>query len=176
MRTVALAAMSGYRLHRSGFVWFRLILAVVSLLRATVELESDWRGMKTLGLGRLGIPSLVLESSDEFRVTGFAMTTWDNAWKALDAVGISHSLRQQHTDLHTLVVTSTVLKQQTSELSFKGHEIRCVRRRLLLEALAAELPRVTIRYSSKVVWIEDSDHFKQVHLADGTTIKTKALD
>ncbi|XWS67720.1 hypothetical protein CRYUN_Cryun04dG0029700 [Craigia yunnanensis] len=89
----------------------------------------------SLGLHRFGIPSLVLESSDRLRISGFALTTWDNAWKALDAVGIGHSLRKQHKDLHRLVVTSTVLKQQTSELSFRGHEIRCVRRSLLLEAL-----------------------------------------
>ncbi|XP_022763031.1 monooxygenase 2-like [Durio zibethinus] len=128
----------------------------------------------SLGLHRSGIPSLVLESSDRLRVTGFALTLFDNAWKALNAVGIGHSLRQQHLDLHGSVV-STVLKQRTSELSFKGREIRCVRRRLLLEALAAELPNGTIRYSTKVVSIEDSGHFKQVHLADGTIIKTKVL-
>ncbi|XVF67961.1 hypothetical protein PTKIN_Ptkin10aG0164100 [Pterospermum kingtungense] len=60
-------------------------------------------------------------------------------------------------------------------MSFEGHEIRCVRRSLLLEALAAELPNGTIRYSSKVVSIEDSGYFKKVHLSDGTTIKTKVL-
>jgi hypothetical protein len=38
----------------------------------------------------------VLESSAGLRVTGFAFTTWTNAWRALDAVGIGHSLRQQH--------------------------------------------------------------------------------
>lgn len=47
-------------------------------------------------LGRLGIRSLVLESSESLRATGFAFTTWTNAWKALDALGIGDSLRQQH--------------------------------------------------------------------------------
>ncbi|CAB4314062.1 unnamed protein product [Prunus armeniaca] len=37
----------------------------------------------SLGLHRLGIRSLVLESSDSLRTTGFALTTWTNAWKAL---------------------------------------------------------------------------------------------
>ncbi|XVF00854.1 hypothetical protein REPUB_Repub04eG0037800 [Reevesia pubescens] len=148
----------------------------MEIVEEVVIVGAGIAGLTTsLGLHRFGIPSLVLESSDGLRVTGFALTTWNNAWKALDAVGISHSLRHQHKDLHRLVVTSTVLKQQTSELSFKGREIRCVRRSLLLEALAAELPSGTIRYSSKVVSIEDSGYFKQVHLADGTTIKTKVL-
>jgi 2-polyprenyl-6-methoxyphenol hydroxylase-like FAD-dependent oxidoreductase len=45
---------------------------------------------------RLGIRSLVLESSDDLRTTGYALTLWTNAWKALDAVGIGDSLRHQH--------------------------------------------------------------------------------
>ncbi|MED6111303.1 Monooxygenase 2 [Stylosanthes scabra] len=52
-----------------------------------------------LGLHRLGIPSLVLESSDKLRATGFALTIWNNAWKALDAVGIAQTLRPKHLQL-----------------------------------------------------------------------------
>ncbi|CAB4283625.1 unnamed protein product [Prunus armeniaca] len=33
------------------------------------------------------------------RTTGFALTTWTNAWKALDALGLANSLRQQHVTL-----------------------------------------------------------------------------
>ncbi|XP_024017333.1 monooxygenase 3-like [Morus notabilis] len=66
-------------------------------------------------------------------------------------------------------------------MSFKAkrkhgeHEVRCVKRKLLLEALSKELPCGTIRYSSKVVAIEESGFYKLVHLADGTVIKTKVL-
>ena len=58
---------------------------------------------------------------------------------------------------------------------FSGEgEIRCVRRKVLLEELERELPSGTIRYSSKVVSIEDESRLlKLVHLADGTVIKTK---
>lgn len=52
-------------------------------------------------------------------------------------------------------------------------EVRRVKRNMLLEALAKELPSGTIRYSSKVVCIEESGFFKHVHLADETTFKTK---
>ncbi|KAI4297785.1 hypothetical protein L6164_037652 [Bauhinia variegata] len=135
----------------------------------------------SLGLHRLGIPSLVLESSDTLRVTGFALTIWTNAWKALDAVGVGDILRQQHVQIHGNVTTSLNTGQKTSATSFnaKGkhgdHEIRCVRRQLMLEALANELPSGTIRYSSKVAAIEESAFSKLIHLADGTTIQTKVL-
>lgn len=46
-------------------------------------------------------------------------------------------------------------------------------RRVLLETLEDELPRGTIRYSSKVVCIECDDRVKSIHLADGTVLKTK---
>jgi hypothetical protein len=55
------------------------------------------------------------------------------------------------------------------------HGIRCVQRKLLLESLAKELPSGTIRYSSKVVSIEDSGFYKLLHLADGTILKTKVI-
>ncbi|KAH1040454.1 hypothetical protein J1N35_042197 [Gossypium stocksii] len=71
----------------------------------------------SLGLHRLGIRSLVLESSDKLRITGFAFTTWSNAWKVLDAI----------------------------EAPFKGLEVRCLQRRLLLETLAKEVSHGTLR-------------------------------
>ncbi|KHN37379.1 Zeaxanthin epoxidase, chloroplastic [Glycine soja] len=57
----------------------------------------------------------------------------------------------------------------------RDREIRCVKRKLLLEALANELPSGTIRYLSKVVAIVESGFYKILHLADGTTIKNKIL-
>ncbi|KAI4297793.1 hypothetical protein L6164_037659 [Bauhinia variegata] len=135
----------------------------------------------SLGLHRLGIRSLVLESSDALRVTGFALSTWTNAWKALDAVGVGNILRQQYLQLYRNVTASLITGHRTSTTSFTskgkhgGHEVRCVRRKSMLEALANGLPSGTIRYSSKVVAIEESGFSKLVHLADGTTIQTKAL-
>ncbi|CAK9153963.1 unnamed protein product [Ilex paraguariensis] len=60
-------------------------------------------------------------------------------------------------------------------MSMGEHEVRCTQRKLLSEILANELPSGTIRYSSKVVSFEDSGHFKLVHLADETILKTKVL-
>jgi len=45
----------------------------------------------------------------------------------------------------------------------------------MIEALANELPSGTIRFSSKVVAVEECGFFKILHLADGSTIKTKVI-
>ncbi|KAK9670335.1 hypothetical protein RND81_13G194500 [Saponaria officinalis] len=135
-----------------------------------------------LGLHRLGIKSLVLESSDSLRAAGIAFTAWTNAWRALDALGIGESLRQSHGQILGVRTTSIVTGKMTSYVSFtdKGaygnHEVRCVKRKVLLEALAKELPSETIRYSSKVVAIQEFKSFsKIVHLSNGSLLQTKVL-
>ncbi|KAL0432324.1 UNVERIFIED_CONTAM: Monooxygenase 3 [Sesamum latifolium] len=116
-------------------------------------------GLSTaLGLHRFGIRSLVLESSDGLRITGFALTMWTNAWRALDALGIGDSLRARS------------LRMQGDTF-----ESRCVRRKDLLETLGRELPQGTIRYSSRIVSIEESGRLKLLHLADGTVVRAKVL-
>ncbi|CAJ2663195.1 unnamed protein product [Trifolium pratense] len=131
-----------------------------------------------LGLHRLGVKSLVLESSDSLRVGGFALAILENAWKALDAVGVGDILRHKHIHIYGNVTTSLITGQQISIMpkDNKGeNEQRCVRRKLLVDTLANELPSGTIRYLSKVVAVEKSGFSKIVHLADGTIIKTKVL-
>ncbi|KAF9590277.1 hypothetical protein IFM89_032285 [Coptis chinensis] len=124
-----------------------------------------------LGLHRLGLRSLVLESWSDLRVTGFAFLNWTNAWKALDALGIGDSLRQNHQELTGAVASSIVSGLPLSEMSFQVKAKQMV----LLETLAKGLPPGTIRFCSKVVSIEEAGHFKLVHLADGSILKTKVL-
>ncbi|KAG6525401.1 monooxygenase 2-like [Zingiber officinale] len=128
-----------------------------------------------VGLHRKGIRSLVLESSDTLRAAGFALTVWNNAWRALDALGVGDSLRRHHLRLQTAVVSSASSASLVTKLPVKKHEVRCVRRNLLVEALAGQLPHGTIRYSSKVVAMEDSGESKLLHLADGSTLKAKVV-
>lgn len=134
-----------------------------------------------LALHRLGLKSLVLESSESLRITGFALTLWTNAWKALDAVGIGDSLRQKSTQMKGFKIASPDSGLFVSEQAldkdgkFEGYESRCVKRKDLLEALVKELPPGTIRYSSKVATVDELDWFKLVHLADGSILKTKVL-
>ncbi|OVA15772.1 FAD binding domain [Macleaya cordata] len=72
-------------------------MEIINMVEDIVIVGAGIAGLATsLGLHRMGLRSLVLESSDSLRVTGFAFTTWTNAWKALDALGIGDSLRQQH--------------------------------------------------------------------------------
>lgn len=88
-----------------------------------------------LGLHRLGIQSLVLESSDRLRGIGFGIVTWNNAWKALDVVGIVDALRHNHLQLDRIVIHSLVSGEITSQLP-----VRSLKRKLLMEALEKDLP------------------------------------
>ncbi|XP_073111569.1 monooxygenase 2-like [Elaeis guineensis] len=134
-----------------------------------------------LGLHRKGVRSLVLESSESLRAAGFGLTVWTNAWRALDALGVGEALRQSHVRLQGVTNTSATSGARTSQLTFMTqaksgeHDVRCVMRSILLENLENELPLGTIRYSSKVVAIEEDGYFKLLHLADGSTLKTKVL-
>ncbi|KAL5731216.1 hypothetical protein ACHQM5_003966 [Ranunculus cassubicifolius] len=135
-----------------------------------------------LGLHRMGIKSLVLESSNGLRLSGFALGTWTNAWRVLDVIGIGDSLRQNHLQLEGLITSSAITGSRISEMSLKvkgklgDHEVRCLRRKDLLETLAKELPEGTVRFGAKVVSIDDvAKHCKLLHFADGSTLKTKVL-
>ncbi|KAH0456280.1 hypothetical protein IEQ34_014187 [Dendrobium chrysotoxum] len=134
-----------------------------------------------LGLHRKGIRSLVLESSDSLRAAGFAILTWPNAWKALDVLGVGDFLRENHVLLQRLVINSATTGEAIAERTFsRGEqrlklEVRSLKRNLLLEALSKDLPPETIRFSSKVVYIEEVGKLKLLHLADGSTLKTKVL-
>ncbi|XP_010028760.2 monooxygenase 2 [Eucalyptus grandis] len=134
-----------------------------------------------LGLHRLGIRSLVLESHDHLRTTGFALGIWTNGWKALDAVGVGESLRQQHNRLLRVMTSSAISGLRTAEIALnamgpqRDHEFRCVQRKILLETLEKELPSGTIKFSSKVVSIEESGCLKLIHLSDGSFLKAKLL-
>lgn len=55
------------------------------------------------------------------------------------------------------------------------HEVRRINRKVLIEILRSHLPDGTIRYSAKVVHIQESGFCKSIHLADGTVLKTKVM-
>ncbi|EPS69276.1 hypothetical protein M569_05491, partial [Genlisea aurea] len=135
-----------------------------------------------LGLHRQGIRSLVLESSDQLRITGFGLGMWKNAWKAMEALGIATTLRQQHHSIQHMSFISVDTGAQVysihdlAKIGGNDYELRSVNRKLLLETMANELPEGTIRFSSKVVGIQNDAHFKYLLLlAGGTRLKTKVL-
>ncbi|KAL6909951.1 hypothetical protein ACP4OV_001209 [Aristida adscensionis] len=125
-----------------------------------------------LRLHRKGVRCLVLKSSPTLRASGFALTTWKNAFRALDALGVGDKLRKQH-----LQPQASLCFSPTRCESFlrRANEVRCIKRDLLLQALEEELPRGTIRYSSRIVSIEEDSNVKILHLADGSILKAKVL-
>lgn len=136
-----------------------------------------------LGLHRKGVRCLVLESSPALRASGFAFTTWTNAFRALDALGVGDKIREHHLLYERMIAFSAATGEAAAEVSLKiqsksgPHEIRCVKRDFLLRTLADELPEGTIRYSAKVVAMEEDGvgGAKTLHLADGSTIKAKVV-
>jgi 2-polyprenyl-6-methoxyphenol hydroxylase-like FAD-dependent oxidoreductase len=73
---------------------------------------------------------------------------------------------------HVLVLNRTEILDPS--LGCRGpNELRCVRRDWLLRALEEELPKGTIRYSSKIVAIEEDGNAKIIHLADGAILRAK---
>jgi len=135
-----------------------------------------------LGLHRKGVRSLVLESSATLRASGYAFNTWTNAFRALDALGVGDKIREHHLLYERLVAFSASTGEAAAKLSLKmqgksgPHEVRCVKRNFLLETLEKELPEGTIRYSSKIVAIEEEEgKVKLLHMADGSTIRANVL-
>eukprot|EP01018_Ginkgo_biloba_P029758 Gb_17955 [translate_table: standard] len=130
-----------------------------------------------LALHRVGLKSLVLERADCLRATGTALTIWKNAWKALDVLGIGDELRQHHLQLQAVQMVSTVVEEYSCEIDGKRcHELRCVKRSALLEAMAAALPPESIRLNSKIVRLQQKPKSKFssiVELEDGTVIRAK---
>lgn len=144
-----------------------------------------------LALHRVGVKSIILESSSSLRVSGYGVLIWANAWRALDALGVGHRLREQHLLLQEVQTFSTVSGIATSRMPllmeippnyggnptlYSGNnEVRCLIRKVLLQTLANELPQGTIKYSSKVVHIEELGDLKLVHLTDGSVVKATVL-
>ncbi|XP_059670988.1 monooxygenase 2-like [Cornus florida] len=137
-----------------------------------------------VALKRVGVRALVLERSEGLRATGAALTLFPNAWLALDALGVSHKLTSVYNPFKSLGYATNVGNGTIQEVSFgatDGDESgpRSVHRKALLEALVEELSIDTIRFCSKLTYIEADRQqgmpIAIVHLEDGTIIKAKVL-
>ena len=53
-----------------------------------------------LALHKAGIQVRVLESGKSLRAEGTAIGLWDNAWLALDALGVADAIRPQYKPLN----------------------------------------------------------------------------
>ncbi|XP_055821737.1 monooxygenase 2-like [Solanum dulcamara] len=135
----------------------------------------------SLALHRLGVRSIVLESSESLRTSGFALALWTNAWRALDALGVGDSLRQRSVHFTRFQAFSADSGLPTAEISLEAdnkpddYDSRCIKRQEIVETLEKELPPGTIKYSCRVISIEQSGIYKLLHLADKTILRTKVL-
>jgi 2-polyprenyl-6-methoxyphenol hydroxylase-like FAD-dependent oxidoreductase len=125
---------------------------------------------------------VVLEQSDRLRAEGTSITLWTNAMKALELLDIADQLRNTYINvlgveyLNYLGKRLTILDYSTCEGG--PHEMRCVERKVLLEALAAQIPKGTIRLNSQVTSIkksETSPNFTDLELQDGSTYSAKVV-
>ncbi|KAL5719643.1 hypothetical protein ACHQM5_012397 [Ranunculus cassubicifolius] len=136
-----------------------------------------------VALKKVGIRSLVLERSQTLRTTGAALTLTNNAWVALDALGIADKLTSIYTPFTKGYITN-VDNGVGQEVSYAGKDrniigITAVHRSALLEALAQELPVDAIRFSSKLSTIEtlrqDGSSVTALLLEDGTRMTAKVV-
>ncbi|WOL12724.1 hypothetical protein Cni_G21491 [Canna indica] len=129
----------------------------------------------------VGLPCLVLERSPELRAAGAALTLSSNAWRALEVLGVAHKLTPLYPAINRSTITDlsngSVKVVPFSQNNSGDTGIRSVHRKGLLEALAEELQPGTIRFSSRIISIDQnsSSSSTTLHLDDGSVIKAKVV-
>ncbi|GMJ11672.1 monooxygenase 1 [Hibiscus trionum] len=131
-----------------------------------------------LALHRKGIRSMVLERSESLRAAGVGIIMQPNGWRALDHLGVAPKLRQTCIEIPSgLFIAAEKGKFRESELPLGKGELRCLKRRELMKALAEALPAESVHLGCRVVSIVTDpltfDPVLQLH--DGTLIKAKIV-
>ncbi|KAJ4790428.1 3-hydroxybenzoate 6-hydroxylase 1 [Rhynchospora pubera] len=129
----------------------------------------------SLGLHRKGIKSLVLERSKVLRSEGAAMGVHGNGWHALDQLKVGTDLRNCSIAL-TGMHYEYVSKDDKNVKTYR-RELRCLRRKELIETLARYVPAEQMRFGCQVTSL-DFDHRENLHILttrDGSIIKAKVL-
>ncbi|CAL5042682.1 unnamed protein product [Urochloa decumbens] len=150
------------------------------------DMEEDIHGIVIIGSGicglatalalhRKGLSSLVLEKSETLRSDGVAIGVHANGWRALEQLGLATELRETAdiiTEYHNVWK-----KQNKTTLKPTRKELRCLKRKDLVEALAKNLPVGTIRFGCHVAKIfeEPDSHCTVLGTVDGSTIMAKVL-
>ncbi|KAF8380593.1 hypothetical protein HHK36_028081 [Tetracentron sinense] len=132
-----------------------------------------------VSLHRLGVRSLVLEQAESLRTSGTSLTLFKNGWRVLDEIGVGDDLRSQFLEIEGMLIKSSDGRELRSfkfNDEAEGQEVRAVERRILLEALATQLPPDTICFSSKLAKIERAATGETLlELGDGTRLLAKIL-
>lgn len=135
-----------------------------------------------LALHRAGLKAVVLEQSDTLRAQGTSLTLWTNALRVLDVLGIGEQFRSMYCNILEYVVYNQRGKRIAGLVlaDCKGgpHEMRGVERKVLLEALAGQLPEGTIRFNSRATSIKKSESttgVTEIQLQDGSIYSAKVV-
>ncbi|KAK1427522.1 hypothetical protein QVD17_16209 [Tagetes erecta] len=116
-----------------------------------------------LALHKKGIKSVVMERSESLRnVTGAAIAIRPNGWRALNQLGVAESLRH----------TAIPLQRSNTD-----GEVRCLRRKDLIDTLYAALPVGTVRFGCQLESIKMDTHStkKVLRFTNGSFIVAKVV-
>ena len=124
-----------------------------------------------VALQRAGVPAVVWEAAPELRGGGSALALWQNAFRALDALGVGAGLRAAHPRLGAFELCAAggaVLRRFTLEdCGQPDHEFRGVDRGRLLRELEAALAPGSVRYGAPVAGVRDTGAGAELVFADG---------
>nr|ART29443.1 chloroplast zeaxanthin epoxidase 2 [Lobosphaera incisa] len=130
-------------------------------------------------LHKVGIPVIVLERSEKLREEGGAIALWTNAFRALDALGVAHTLRDEHPLLERVELATKdgrVLRSfGLDECEGAPHEFRGMRRSDLLKALASNLPLARLHYGCAIARVSSDLNGAVVVLEDGRRFRGRAV-
>ncbi|KAH7429543.1 hypothetical protein KP509_09G055300 [Ceratopteris richardii] len=132
-----------------------------------------------LALHRLGVKSTVIEQSEDLRVAGSAIGLWSNAWRALEALGVADSLRNQSlriSGMELLGTDGTLIKSHNIIEGSTDIELRSFERKTLVGALCKPIPDNQVIYGSRVIHIKQLEAgYTEVECEGGQKMQTKVL-
>ncbi|CAD6244068.1 unnamed protein product [Miscanthus lutarioriparius] len=130
-----------------------------------------------LALHRKGIASLVLEKSETLRADGVAIGIHANGWRVLEQLGVAAELRETANPVTAYHNVWQQRNNKTSRLLPLRKELRCLKRKDLIETMAKNLPSGAFRFGCHVVAIhqDPGTHGAILTTVDGCIIKAKVL-
>ncbi|CAM6028643.1 unnamed protein product [Sphagnum balticum] len=133
-------------------------------------------------LHKVGLKAVVLEQSDKLRPQGTTMTLWNNGMRILELFGLADQFRSMYLNVPGVEYLNQYGRRLAivdhSHCEGGPHEMRCVERKVLLEAIAGQVPQGTIRLNSRVTNIkksETSPNVTNLELQDGSTYSAKVV-
>ncbi|CAK9251732.1 unnamed protein product, partial [Sphagnum jensenii] len=131
-------------------------------------------------LHKVGLKAVVLEQSDKLRAEGTTIGLFNNGMRILELFDLADQFRSIYfnNSEYILCLTRFKLKKVHIHGSNRPHEMRCVERKVLLEAIAGQVPQGTIRLNSRVTNIkksETSPNVTNLELEDGSTYSAKVV-